>query len=80
MTPHDHLISPYRRRRAAITVRLLVMLAGGGMVWSWSAGPAVARQVTPEVAAPRARLTLPVGAGALTTRRDRPAGNAGNAE
>ena len=80
MTPHDHLISPYRRRRAAITVRLLVMLAGGGRVWSWSAGPAVARQVSPEVAALRARLTPPVGAGALTTRRDRPAGNAGNAE
>lgn len=80
MTPHDHLISPYRRRRAAITVRLLVMLAGGGMVWSWSAGPAVARQVSPEVAALRARLTPPVGAGALTTPRDRPAGNAGNAE
>ena len=80
MTPHDHPIRPDRRRQAAVTVRLLVMLAGGGMVWSWSAGPAVARQVTPESAAPRARLTPPVGAGALTTRRDRPAGNAGNAE
>ncbi len=80
MTPHDHPISPYRRRRAAITARLLVMLAGGGMVWSWSAGPAVARQMTPAVAAPPARLTPPAGAGTLTTRRDRPAGNAGNAE
>ena len=80
MTPHDHPIRPDRRRQAAVTVRLLVMLAGGGMVWSWSAGPAVARQVTPVVAPLTARLSPPVSAGPISTRRDRPAGNAGNAE
>ena len=80
MTANDHPIRPDRRRQAAVTVRVLVMLAGGGTVWSWSAGPAVARQVTPEVATPPARLAPSAGAGTLTTLRDRPAGNAGNAE
>lgn len=80
MTPHDHPIRSARRRQAAVTARLIVMLAGGGIVWSWSAGPAVARQVTQAAAPPRVRQTPPPSAGTLTALRDRPAGNAGNAE
>ena len=80
MTPHDHPIRSDRRRQAAVAARLLVMLAGGGIVWSWLAGPAVARQVTPAAVPLTVRLTPPASAGTLTTLRDRPAGNAGNAE
>lgn len=78
MAPHE---SPHHpRRRAAATARLLLMLAGFGLAWSWSAGPAVARQVTPVVAPLAVRLTPPASAGTPTTRRGRPGGNAGNAE
>ena len=80
MAAHDVPQPNARRRLAASTVRLLLTLVGFGIAWSWSAGPAAARQVTPGVAPLTVSLTPPASAGTLTTLRDRPAGNAGNAE
>ena len=80
MAPGTGSVRPRPRPRALAMARLLVILAGFGFVWSWSAGPAVARQVTPAAVPLTVRLTPPASAGTLTTLRDRPAGNAGNAE
>lgn len=71
----------HRRPDAAALARLVVMLAGGLVVWSWSAGPAVARQVTPDGHPAQARRRdAQASATAKEPRPVRLAGNAGNVE
>lgn len=71
----------HRRPDAAALARLVVMLAGGLVVWSWSAGPAVARQVTPGGhPAQVMRRAAQVSAAVREPRPVRLAGNAGNVE
>ena len=80
MVPTNTPTRRHRRLTVAGTARLLVTLAGGLLVWSWAAGPAAARQVTPGNGPGHVGRTAHPAAPATVALRTPLAGNAGNAE